>query len=89
MDLPPKVKIGTVLHAFAIQRAIEHRRKTYDFLAGTARYKLDFATALRPLMTLTARRPGLRTRAATWADRGLRSLARQVRGVVRSRSTSG
>jgi CelD/BcsL family acetyltransferase involved in cellulose biosynthesis len=85
MDLPKRVRAGIALHAYAIRRSIEKGRREYDFLAGSARYKLDLATGARQLCTLRA-----------WANDGTRrldavaeyasSLARgfrvQVRGLM-------
>jgi CelD/BcsL family acetyltransferase involved in cellulose biosynthesis len=52
MELPRELRPGVVLHALAIQRAIELGRREYDFLAGGARYKQDLALAVRPLCSL-------------------------------------
>src|SRR5690606_27068315 len=57
-DLPRQVRAGLVLHALAIRRAIELKRREYDFLNGGSRYKLDLALASRPLGTLRVRRRG-------------------------------
>lgn len=54
LELPKQIRAGIVGHALAIQRAIEQGRSEYDFLAGTARYKLDLALEFRPISTLHA-----------------------------------
>lgn len=67
-DTHPHLRPGIVIHAHAIQRAIELGRSEYDFLGGAARYKLDFSLATRPLATLSAKRPGLRRAARAALD---------------------
>jgi tetratricopeptide (TPR) repeat protein len=47
-DLPP----GTVLHAHAIQHAIEHGFKIYDFLMGNEAYKFSFGATVRQMKTV-------------------------------------
>jgi tetratricopeptide (TPR) repeat protein len=47
-DLPP----GTVLHAHAIQYAIEHGFKVYDFLMGNEAYKFSFGATVRQMKTV-------------------------------------
>jgi len=59
LDVPKGVRPGTVLHARAIQRAIAAGRREYDFLAGASRYKLELATATRPLVRVRAVRSPL------------------------------
>jgi CelD/BcsL family acetyltransferase involved in cellulose biosynthesis len=80
MDVPSKVKPGVVLHAFAIQRAIEAGRREYDFLAGEARYKLDLALAVRPLVSVRATRPSLRLASFELARRLGRELRERYLG---------
>ena len=54
VDLPSHVKVGVVVHALAIDRAIAESRTEYDFLAGRARYKQELGPAHRRLVTLRA-----------------------------------
>ncbi len=84
MDLPGKLRPGMVLHARAIARAIAAGRREYDFLAGTARYKMDLALATRPLCTLRGARPGWREDVRKLVERG-RSEAKQLRERWRAR----
>lgn len=81
LDVPKQVKPGISLHAFAIQRSIALGHREYDFLSGASRYKLQLATATRPLVTLRAVAPGLRARAVQTA----RDLAEAAARVVRER----
>lgn len=69
MDLPDPLRPGLAAHAMAIRRAIELGRREYDFLGTVRRYKREFATAERPLVTLEAARPGLRDAARRLVDR--------------------
>ena len=84
MDLPGKLRPGVVLHARAIERSIVAKRREYDFLAGTARYKMDLALATRPLYTLRGARPGWREAAHDLVGLG-RERARQLRERWRAR----
>jgi CelD/BcsL family acetyltransferase involved in cellulose biosynthesis len=86
MDVPAGVRPGIVLHALAIRRAIAAGCREYDFLAGAARYKEQFALASRPLVDLRAARPSLRERARRLAEGGIawaRSWIGQRRRRVR------
>jgi CelD/BcsL family acetyltransferase involved in cellulose biosynthesis len=85
--LPKALRPGIVLHAHAIRRAIAAGLAEYDFLAGSARYKLELALATRPLVTFRAVRPGMlegarrlsetgHDRARVW-KRGFQELARR------------
>lgn len=56
--LPSAVRVGVVLHALAIRRAIELGRREYDFLAGASRYKQELALAVRPIGRLRVVRRG-------------------------------
>jgi CelD/BcsL family acetyltransferase involved in cellulose biosynthesis len=59
VDVPRQVPVGVVMHACLIQDAIDRGLREYDFLAGTSRYKMTFATEMRPLVTLRAARRSL------------------------------
>jgi CelD/BcsL family acetyltransferase involved in cellulose biosynthesis len=76
LDVPKGIRPGTVLHAYAIRRAIDAGLEEYDFLAGTSRYKLEFATDVRPLTSLRAVRSRLRESARRTAQLGLASVKR-------------
>jgi CelD/BcsL family acetyltransferase involved in cellulose biosynthesis len=49
-DLHPHEKPGLTAHRLAIQAALERGDREYDFLAGPQRYKLSFASGMRPLV---------------------------------------
>jgi CelD/BcsL family acetyltransferase involved in cellulose biosynthesis len=59
-DIPGHLRPGITLHAWAIRDAIGDGRREYDFLAGLSRYKMDFALATRPLVSMRVRRSPLR-----------------------------
>jgi CelD/BcsL family acetyltransferase involved in cellulose biosynthesis len=89
MDLPKRIRAGIALHAYAIRRAIEKGRREYDFLAGSARYKLDLATDSRPLCTLHAyadpnapRLDAIAQAAVSWA----RSIGARARSLISDES---
>jgi len=73
-DLVDKAKPGNVLHAFAIQHAIDRGLAEYDLLAGDAEYKRRLGNAARPIDTLVWRAPSAKMRAYT--------MARSVRRVL-------
>jgi CelD/BcsL family acetyltransferase involved in cellulose biosynthesis len=79
--LPSKARAGLVLHAHAIQRAIAAGHREYDFLPGPSQYKLGFALATRPLVTLRAARPTLRETARLLGEQ-VAAGARAVRAAV-------
>jgi CelD/BcsL family acetyltransferase involved in cellulose biosynthesis len=62
LDLPRDVRPGIVLHARAIQRAIERGRREYDFLNGATRYKRQLSLASRPLVQVRVQRAPVRER---------------------------
>jgi CelD/BcsL family acetyltransferase involved in cellulose biosynthesis len=87
MGLPRAVRLGTVMHAHSIQRAIERGLADYDFLAGDARYKLELATTARSLVSLRASRPTLGSvarRAMDLAKAEVRALLLQTSGQLSS-----
>jgi CelD/BcsL family acetyltransferase involved in cellulose biosynthesis len=81
--VPKGVRPGIVLHLHAIKAAIEAGRREYDFLAGDARYKLQLATATRPLVALRVTRPSLPEAARTAVSAGRALL---VEGRARARA---
>lgn len=78
LDLPKKIRAGLVIHACAIQEAIEAGITQYDFLAGTTRYKMQLAHEVRPIVEVALRRPSFRDKLRRAGDRGL-DLARAIR----------
>lgn len=74
MDLPDKVRVGSLLVAHAIRRAIERGDKEFDLLGGPARYKFTFTDLTRPIIRLRVARPGLRETTRTAGEKMLRGL---------------
>jgi len=60
--LPAGLRVGLVIHALAIRRAIEQGRREYDFLAGASRHRQELALGVRPIGRLQLVRPGTRAR---------------------------
>jgi len=56
----PRAKPGFVCHAAAIRRAAAEGRVSYEFLAGSSRYKRSLATDTRSLVWARVQRPRLR-----------------------------
>lgn len=84
-DLPGNLRAGIALHALAIREAIAAKRREYDFLAGTSRYKMDLSLAVRPLVALHATRPSLTDTVRRVADLAL-DQARVLRRALAGRS---
>jgi CelD/BcsL family acetyltransferase involved in cellulose biosynthesis len=81
VDLPERIRPGTVIHALAIRDAIERGLREYDFLAGSSRYKEELSLATRGLIALRITRNGLlREGARLLAQRGMR----QARSLVQA-----
>jgi CelD/BcsL family acetyltransferase involved in cellulose biosynthesis len=83
VDLPAKLRPGIVAHAMAIELAIDERFREYDFLGGDVRYKLQLATASRPLVDLRAARRSRRERLRIAGERAI-ELARRARAAIRA-----
>lgn len=84
VDVPKGVRPGIVIHAHAIRRAIAAGRREYDFLGGASRYKVQLATATRPLFRLRAIRSPRLEFAHKAAERGFeraRRLRDHLRGI--------
>jgi CelD/BcsL family acetyltransferase involved in cellulose biosynthesis len=81
MDTPKAVRPGITLHALNIRRSIEAGHREYDFLAGATRYKRDLALAARPLVSLRAVAPGMRSRAVEAARSLVERAIARVRGA--------
>jgi CelD/BcsL family acetyltransferase involved in cellulose biosynthesis len=60
LNVPNSIRPGGVILAYAVRAAIEAGRREFDFLADEAPYKLQMATASRPLVQLRAHRAGPR-----------------------------
>ncbi|ACY18303.1 GNAT family N-acetyltransferase [Haliangium ochraceum] len=85
VDLPPKLRLGIAIHAYAIQHAIERGLRKYDFLAGDAPYKQRLALEKTPLVRVRASAPlSLPARLKALAVRG-EDLARDLHSRYRSR----
>jgi CelD/BcsL family acetyltransferase involved in cellulose biosynthesis len=81
-DVPRTIRPGGVLLAHAIRAAIEAGRREFDFLPDETLYKMQLASATRPIVQLRAVRPSLREHARRLADRGV-ACARAVRNTAR------
>lgn len=79
-DLPSKVRVGIVVHALAIQRAIAEGQREYDFMKGTQPYKKKLSTGAHPLIHVRAVRPAATSRAL---DAALASAVRIAREMKR------
>jgi CelD/BcsL family acetyltransferase involved in cellulose biosynthesis len=84
VDLPGHVRPGIVLHARAIQHAIEGGRREYDFLNGATRYKRQLSLASRSLVRVRVQRAPVRDRLHAMVEGGVSSLrVRLRRGIPR------
>jgi CelD/BcsL family acetyltransferase involved in cellulose biosynthesis len=79
VDLPGRVRPGIVLHARAIQHAIESGRREYDFLNGATRYKRQLSLASRPLVRVRVARAPVRERLHGIVERGVGVLRVRLR----------
>jgi CelD/BcsL family acetyltransferase involved in cellulose biosynthesis len=80
VNVPNSVRPGGVILAYAVRAAIEAGRREFDFLADEAPYKLQMATASRPLVRLRAYCVGLREKVRQLMERcfdGVRALRRR------------
>ncbi len=84
IDVPKKIRPGLVIHACAIQEAIDLGLTHYDFLAGTTRYKMQLANNVRPLIELSLTRPSFAARVRGIESEG-RALGRLLRHQWRDR----
>jgi len=75
LQVPRGLRPGAWLLAWCIRRAIQGGYRRFDFLAGVAHYKTQFASQVRPLVQLRMRRPTVQTR--------LQSLVEQIKPVLR------
>ena len=83
LEVPKGVRPGVTAHALAIRRAIEAKRREYDFLGGLSQYKLQLSLAQRPLVRIRAFRPSIREQARRTAERAM-ALVRKLRERVKS-----
>jgi hypothetical protein len=60
IDLPKRVRLGTVMLILSLQDAITRGSRVYDFLGGEAQYKSIFANGSRPLTRVRIGRPQTR-----------------------------
>jgi len=84
LEVPKGIRPGIVLHVRCIKAAIEAGRVEYDFLQGASQYKLQMATASRPMLAIRAARAPLRDLARAAMEQGV-AYIRQRRAA---RSTS-
>jgi CelD/BcsL family acetyltransferase involved in cellulose biosynthesis len=71
LDVPKGVRPGIVLHARLIRAAIEAGRSEYDFLPGSSQYKMQLATASRPVTRVRAAQAPVRDLACQALEWGL------------------
>ena len=69
-----RLKPGLVSHFKAIELNYRLGNRTYDFLAGDARYKRSLSNASNQLLWLVAQRPKF----AFWAENRLRDLKNMI-----------
>lgn len=67
---------GLVLHAMAVQHAVDSGLSGYDLMAGEARYKRQLAGECYPMLTWSLHRPG----PALWLEEAWRAAKRRVTG---------
>lgn len=76
MNLPENIRAGQVLLLHSIRRAIESGHREFDFLNGAAAYKMQLATAVRPLVGLRVARPCMAECIHQWTERRIDQLKR-------------
>jgi CelD/BcsL family acetyltransferase involved in cellulose biosynthesis len=82
MDVPANLRIGIVMVALAIRRAIEQGVREFDFLGGPALYKMQMTHTTRPIVELRIAPPSVREslrRSAAYAIECVRHLRRRYR----------
>ena len=82
-NVPNNVRPGGVILAYAVRAAIGAGRREFDFLADEAPYKLQMATASRPLVQLRVARSGPRETARRLMERGFDGLRDVRRRLLR------
>ena len=87
MNAPSKARPGLVIHIAAMQEAIGRGESEYDFLGGTARYKMQLSSNVRPLAELSLRRSSLKSRLVDLGQSGKR-LGRHLRSLSAARRDS-
>jgi CelD/BcsL family acetyltransferase involved in cellulose biosynthesis len=85
LEVPKGVRPGIVLHARCIRAAIEAGRSEYDFLAGSAQYKLQMATGSRPMMEIRAVRAPWRDLARSTLEQGVKYIRERRAAKAASR----
>jgi CelD/BcsL family acetyltransferase involved in cellulose biosynthesis len=84
LDVPDKIRIGVVMLARAIQRAIARGLREFDFLGGPAFYKMQLTQTTRPIVTLRVARPSILESLKRLADVGI-GWARGLRSCLSKR----
>lgn len=83
MDVPANIRVGIVMVALAIQRAMQQGLREYDFLAGPAFYKMQFTQTTRSIVQLRIAKPGVRESLRRGAERAI-EWARILRNRYRA-----
>jgi CelD/BcsL family acetyltransferase involved in cellulose biosynthesis len=84
LEVPKGVRPGIVLHVRCIRAAIEAGRAEYDFLPGASQYKLQLATASRPMLAIRAARAPLRDLARAAMEQGVAYIRQRRAGRATS-----
>ncbi len=86
IDVPDKVRIGIVMNALLLQKAIARGDREFDFLGGAAQYKLRFTETTRPIVEIRIAAPGAREWLRRQGEKFV-DVARNVRNALKTRLT--
>jgi CelD/BcsL family acetyltransferase involved in cellulose biosynthesis len=71
-QLEPNLRPGMLAHWMAIEASLATGKRSYDFLAGDARYKRSLSTAEDKVLWLVLQRPRLKLQVETWVRKAKR-----------------
>jgi hypothetical protein len=71
-QLEPNLRPGMLAHWMAIEASLTTGKRSYDFLAGDARYKRSLSTAEDKVLWLVLQRPRLKLQVETWVRKAKR-----------------
>jgi CelD/BcsL family acetyltransferase involved in cellulose biosynthesis len=83
LDVPERIRPGIVMVAFALQHAIAHGLREYDFLGGAAQYKMEFTDTTRPIVELRVAQNGPREWLRSCIEIAI-GFARTLRNAMRA-----
>lgn len=69
-----RLKIGLLMHLYAIELHLKQGSQTYDFMAGDARYKRSLGSVAATQYLVRLRKPRLRYRIEDWGRQQLQRL---------------